>query len=148
MDFDGNSSLTDIDGSVTRSCREADKEEARMIIQPDREKWNANDIRYKNEARRIAVLNEIFGDVELSTEEMRTMVWLAGWEDSTVENVVSAIRKAMASDVRRRELPLRPLDGKSSRQGAKALLMDGIGCQKCFCVTFGKVTKLMRRIRR
>ena len=68
----------------------------------------ANDIRYKNEARRIAVLNEIFGDVELSTEEMRTMVWLAGWEDSTVENVVSAIRKAMASDVRRRELPLRP----------------------------------------
>ena len=108
MDSDGNSSLTDIDGSVTRSCREADKEEARMIIQPDREKWNVNDIRYKNEARRIAVLNEIFGDVELSTEEMRTMVWLAGWEDSTVENVVSAIRKAMALDVRRRELPLRP----------------------------------------
>ena len=107
-DSDGNSSMTDIDGSVTRSCREADKEEARMIIQPDREKWNVNDIRYKNEARRIAVLNEIFGDVELSTEEMRTMVWLAGWEDSTVENVVSAIRKAMASDVRRRELPLRP----------------------------------------
>lgn len=105
---DGNSSLTDIDGSVTRSCREADKEEARLIIQSDREKWNANDICYKNEARRIAVLNEIFGDVELSTEEMRTMVWLAGWEDSTVENVVSAIRKAMASDVRRRELPLRP----------------------------------------
>ena len=79
-----------------------------MIIQPDREKWNANDIRYKNEAQRIAVLNEIFGDVVLSTEEIRTMVWLAGWEDSTVENVVSAIRKAMASDVRRRELPLRP----------------------------------------
>ena len=105
---DGNSSLTDIDGSVTRSCREADKEEARLIIQPDREKWNANDICYKNEARRIAVLNEIFGDVVLSTEEIRTMVWLAGWEDSTVENVVSAIRKAMAADVRRRELPLCP----------------------------------------
>ena len=93
MDFDGNSSLTDIDGSVTRSCREIDKEGMQLIIQPDREKWNANDICYKNEARRIAVLNEIFGDVELSTEEMRTMVWLAGWEDSTVENVVSAIRK-------------------------------------------------------
>lgn len=79
-----------------------------MIIQPDGEKRNVNDMRYKNEARRIAVLNEIFGDVELSTEEMRTMVWLAGWEDSTVENVISAIRKAMAADVRRRELPLRP----------------------------------------
>ena len=108
MDFDGNSSLTDIDGSVTRSCREADKEEARMIIQPDREKWSANDIRYKNEARRIADAALDCGDVELSTEEMRTMVWLAGWEESTVENVVSAIRKAMAADVRRRELPLRP----------------------------------------
>ena len=79
-----------------------------MIIQPDREKWNVNDIRYKNEARRIAVLNEIFGDVELSTEEMRTMVWLAGWEECTVENVISAIRKAMAAEAKRREQPLRP----------------------------------------
>ena len=79
-----------------------------MIIQPDREQWNVNDIRYKKEARRIDVLKEIFGDVELRTEEMGTRVWLAGWEDSTVENVVSNIRKAMASAVRRRELPLRP----------------------------------------
>lgn len=30
MDSDGNSSLTDIDGSVTRSCREADKESPRQ----------------------------------------------------------------------------------------------------------------------
>ena len=36
MDFDGNSSLTDIDGSVTRSCREIDKEGMQLIIQPDR----------------------------------------------------------------------------------------------------------------
>ena len=93
MDFDGNSSLTDIDGSVTRSCREIDKEGMQLIIQPDREKWNVNDIRYKNEARRIAVLNEIFGDVELSTEEMRTMIWLAGWEESTVDNLLSVIEK-------------------------------------------------------
>ena len=107
-DFDGNSSLIDIDGSVTRSCREIDKEGMQLIIQLDGEKRNVNDICYKNEAWRIAVLNEIFGDVVLSTEEIRTMVWLAGWEDSTVENVVSAIRKAMAADVRRRGLPLRP----------------------------------------
>ena len=108
MDFEGNSSLTEIDGSVTRSCRDIDTEGMQLIIQPDREKWNVNDIRYKNEARRIAVLNEIFGDVELSTEEMRTMVWLAGWEDSTVENVVSAIRKAIAAEARRLGQPLRP----------------------------------------
>ena len=67
MDFDGNSSLTDIDGSVTRSCREIDKEGMQLIIQPDREKWNANDICYKNEARRIAVLKMKPGELLYST---------------------------------------------------------------------------------
>ena len=46
---------------------------------------------YESEARRIAALNEIFGDVELTAAEMRTLVWLCGWEECTVENVLSAI---------------------------------------------------------
>ena len=79
-----------------------------MIIQPEWGTRNVNKYFYESETWRIAALNEIFGEVELTAAKMRTMVWLAGWEDSTVENVVSAIRKAMASDVRRRELPLRP----------------------------------------
>ena len=62
----------------------------------------------ENQARRIAMLNEIFGNVELSEAEMRTLIWLAGWAENTVENVVSAIRKAMAADAKRRELPPRP----------------------------------------
>ena len=60
------------------------------------------------EARRIAELNEIFGDIELTEVEMRTLIWLAGWAEYTIENVLSAIRKAMAAEVKRREQPPRP----------------------------------------
>ena len=76
-----------------------------MIIQPDREGRNVNEIFYDNEARRIAELNEIFGEVELTAAEKRTLIWLAGWEESTVENVNSAVRKAMAAEAKRRGLP-------------------------------------------
>ena len=75
-----------------------------MIIQPDREGRNVNEIFYDNEARRIAELNEIFGEVELTAAEKRTLIWLAGWEESTVENVISAVRKAMAAEAKRRGL--------------------------------------------
>lgn len=64
-----------------------------MIIQPDWGTRNVNKFFYESEARRIAALNEIFGDVELTAAEMQTLVWLAGWEECTVENVLSAIRK-------------------------------------------------------
>ena len=57
-----------------------------MIIQPEWGTRNVNKYLYESEARRIAALNEIFGDVELTVAEMRTLVWLAGWEECTVEN--------------------------------------------------------------
>ncbi len=63
---------------------------------------------YESEARRIAALNEIFGDVELTAAEIRTLIWLVGWEECTVENVLSAIRKVMAAEAKRREQPPRP----------------------------------------
>ena len=75
-----------------------------MIIQPDGESRNVNEIFYDNEARRIAELNEIFGEVELTAAERRTLVWLAGWEESTVINVISAVRKAMAAEAKRQGL--------------------------------------------
>ena len=74
-----------------------------MIRQPEWGTRNVNRYFYESEARRIAALNEIFGNVELTAEEMQTMVWLAGWDDSTVTNMISAIRKAMAAEVKRRE---------------------------------------------
>lgn len=79
-----------------------------MIIQPDWGTRNVNKFFYESEAWRIAAFNEIFGDVELTAAEMQTLVWLAGWEECTVENVLSAIRKAMAAEAKRREQPSRP----------------------------------------
>ena len=44
------------------------------------------------------MLNEVFGNVELSEAEMQTLIWLVKRAENTVANVVSAIRKAMTSD--------------------------------------------------
>ena len=79
-----------------------------MIVQPDRKSRNETELFYENEARRIAMLNKIFGEVELSEAEMQTLIWLAGWAENTVENVVSAIRKTITADTKRQEQPPRP----------------------------------------
>ncbi len=78
-----------------------------MIRQPEWGTWNVNRYFYESETRSIAALNEFFGDVELTVAEMQTMVWLAGWEDSTVTNMISAIRKVIAATEMRQKLPLR-----------------------------------------
>ena len=104
--FAGNSPLLVIDRSVSRSCGSGQRERrGLMIIQPDRESRNVNELFYEYEARRIAELNEIFGEVELTAAERRTLVWLAGWEESTVVNVISAVRKAIAAEAKRQGLP-------------------------------------------
>ena len=79
-----------------------------MIIQPERGTRNVNEKFYEMETRQIAMLNEIFGDVDLTKGEMRTLVWLAGGEESTVTNVVTAIRKAIEAEAGRQEQPSRP----------------------------------------
>lgn len=76
-----------------------------MIIQTEWGTRNVNKYFYESEARRIAALNEIFGEVELTAAEMRTLIWLAGWDEYTIENILSAIRKAMAAEVKRMEQP-------------------------------------------
>ena len=48
-----------------------------MIIQPERGNRNVNENFYEMETRQIAMLNEIFGGVDLTKREMRTLVWLA-----------------------------------------------------------------------
>lgn len=58
---------------------------------------------YESEPRRIATLNEIFGEVEVTEDEQRTLIWLAGWDEYTIENILSAIRKAMAVEAKRLE---------------------------------------------
>jgi len=79
-----------------------------MIIQPEWGTRNMNEYFYKSEARRIAALNEIFGDVELTAAETGMLAWLAGCEECTVVNLLSAVRKAMAAEAKRLEQQHRP----------------------------------------
>ncbi len=74
-----------------------------MIRQPEWGTRNVNKYFYESETRRIATLNEIFGEVEVTEDEQRTLIWLAGWDEYTIENILSAIRKAMAVEAKRLE---------------------------------------------
>lgn len=79
-----------------------------MFIQPEWGTRNVNQYFYESVARRIAVFNEIFGEVELTVAEMWTFVWLAGWEERTMANLLSSIRKVMVAQEKRLEQPHRP----------------------------------------
>lgn len=64
---------------------------------------------------------------------------LMGLADS--DTIISAIGNTGSGN--RKAGTTTPSVGRnSSRQGAKAAFDGRNGCQKCFCVTFGKVTKL------
>jgi len=49
-------------------------------------------------AKRINMINEALGDVQLSPAEERTLLWLCEmWETSTVKHIISAFKKAKAA---------------------------------------------------
>lgn len=80
-----------------------------MIRQPERENRNVNDFFYESEARRIALLNRALGNIELSKAEEHTLVWLAGWEECTVQNIISAFQKAgQTAEIMRLGQPQQP----------------------------------------
>lgn len=65
-----------------------------MIRQPDRESRDVNDFFYASEKKRIDRLNrEFFSDAELSEDENRILVWLCGWDEYTVNNIITAFQK-------------------------------------------------------
>lgn len=64
-----------------------------MIKQPERGSRNVNDTYYDFETRMIEKMNTVLGDVELTKAEERTLIWLAGWEESTIEHLVSIMEK-------------------------------------------------------
>ena len=70
------------------------KEINEMIRQPEKGSRNVNDTFYAAEKRRIDLLNQVLGEAELTTQEENTLIWLAGWEDSTVRYIISAFEKA------------------------------------------------------
>ena len=119
-----------------------------MIRQPEWGTRNVNKYFYESEDQRIAAFNEIFGDIELNAAEMRTLVWLCGWEECTVKNVLSVIRKAMAVEAKTAGTAAPSVGQKSSRQSAKAAFDRAKPVKSAFALLSAKVTKPMRRIRR
>ena len=65
-----------------------------MIRQPETSRRNVNAIVYAAEQRKIDLLNQVLGETELTAQEENTLIWLAGWEDSTVRHIISAFEKA------------------------------------------------------
>ena len=65
-----------------------------MIKQPEYGSRHVNDFFYEAEGRMIQKMNEVLEGVELTKAEERTLLWLAGWEESTVDNLLSVIEKA------------------------------------------------------
>ncbi len=69
-----------------------------MIIQPEKGTRNVNDLFYEAERNRIDMLNrEFFQDVELSKNENDVLVWLCGWDEWTINSIISAFKKVKGS---------------------------------------------------
>ena len=86
------------------------------------------------------MLNEIFGNVELSEAEMQTLIWLVKRAENTVANVVSAIRKAMTSDASGGNCSPVRRAGKAPGRAQRQLLMGGTAVESAF-VTFAESNK-------
>lgn len=78
-----------------------------MLKQPERESRNVNDLFYEMEGRQIQKMNKVLEGVELTKAEERTMIWLAGWEESTVDHLHISHRKN-SPDTGRKKGRIRP----------------------------------------
>ncbi len=45
------------------------------------------------QSRQMEKMLKFLRDVDLSQEEIRTLIWLAGWEESTVDALLSVMDK-------------------------------------------------------
>ena len=61
-----------------------------MLKQPERDSRN---LFYEMEGRQIRKMNKVLAGVELTKAEEKTLLWLAGWEESTVDHLLSVIEK-------------------------------------------------------
>ena len=64
-----------------------------MLKQPERESRNVNALFYEMEGRQIQKMNKVLAGVKLKKAEGRTLICLAGWEESTVDHLLSVIEK-------------------------------------------------------
>ena len=64
-----------------------------MIKQPAFESRNVSRGFYETEAKWIAEINELLGDIELTKTEEIVMIWLAGCDDSIIRNILRVMKK-------------------------------------------------------
>jgi len=102
--------------------RQGRKGVLQMLKQPERESRNVNDLFYEMEGRRIQKMNEVLAGVELTKSEERTLIWLAGWEESTVDNLLSVI-SPIQND---RNIYMRPIRRKNQHQSFGKILQEKI----------------------
>ena len=69
-----------------------------MIQQPPFEESRQTKLAYQEEGINIDKLNNVLGDIELTPSEERILIWLAGWEQDTVDNIISVIKKVAWSE--------------------------------------------------
>ena len=43
--------------------------------------------------RNLDKMNEVIGDIEMSEKQKKTWLWLAGYEESTVDNILDIIKQ-------------------------------------------------------
>lgn len=71
-----------------------------MIIQPGKGTRNVNDLFYEAEKQRIDMLNcNFFQNIELTKAENDILVWLCGWDEKTINAVVSVFEKVRKPEV-------------------------------------------------
>ena len=58
------------------------------------EKRNKTEGAINTEQKNIDMLNEALGDIELTSQEESSLIWLCGWETSTLKNIISAFKKS------------------------------------------------------
>lgn len=73
-----------------------------MIKQPVIGSRNVNKYFYESERLGIAKINKVLGDITLTKREEQTFIWLAGWEESTVDDILSVIEKVAQTRANRR----------------------------------------------
>lgn len=60
-----------------------------------RQSVNENQINFLDgNQKNIDILNGALGDIQLTKEEERSLIWLSSWETSTIKNIISAFEKA------------------------------------------------------
>ena len=72
---------------------------------------------------------------------MRMLIWLAGWDEYTIEKCTFGYPKSYSGGSKAAATAAPSVRTEKPPAGAKAAFDGWNGCQKCFCVTFDESNK-------